>query len=59
MWLILETNLPMFVYAFQCLWRHRLLKEFSVLVGIRDADTFVSIYLVYNNINNSKEYFTI
>ena len=47
MGLNLSTNLPMFVYAFQAMWRHRPLKEYSVFVGIRVASTFFSLYTLY------------
>ena len=40
----LSTNLPMFVYTFQAMWRHRPLKEYLVFVGIRVACTFFSLY---------------
>ena len=43
-WLNLSMNLPMFVYTFQAMWRHRPLKEYSVFVGIRAASTFLSLY---------------
>ena len=42
MGLNLSTNLPMFVYTFQAMLRHRPLKEYSVFVGIRAAHTFFS-----------------
>ena len=38
------SNLPMFVYTFQAMWRHRPLKEYSVFVGIRVACTSFSPY---------------
>ena len=41
-WLNLSTNLPMFVYIFQAMWRHRPLEEYSVFVGIRAAHTSFS-----------------
>ena len=44
MGLNLSMNLPMFVYTFQAMWRHRPLKEYSVFVGIRVASTFFSPY---------------
>ena len=51
MGLNLSTNLPMFVYTFQAMWRHRPLKECSVFVGIRVACTFFSLYtLGYANL---------
>ena len=37
MGLNLSTNLPMFVYTFQAMWRHRPLEEYLVFVGIRAA----------------------
>ena len=40
----LSTNLPMSVYTFQAMWRHRPLKEYSVFVGIRVACTSFSPY---------------
>ena len=45
----LSTNLPMFVYTFQAMWRHRPLKEYSVFVGIRAASTFLSLYTLTPN----------
>ena len=42
MGLNLSTNLPMFVYTFQAIWRHRPLKECWVFVGIRAVSTFFS-----------------
>ena len=42
MGLNLSTNLPMFVYTFQAMWRHRPLEEFLVFVGIRAAHTSFS-----------------
>ena len=47
MGLNLSTNLPMFVYTFQGMWRHRPLKECSVFVGIRVGCTFFSLYTLY------------
>ena len=44
MGLNLSTNLPMFLYTFHAMWRHRPLKECSVFVGIRVACTFFSRY---------------
>ena len=38
----LSTNLPMFVYTFQAMWRHRPLEEYLVFVGIRAAYTSFS-----------------
>ena len=38
----LPTNLPMCVYTFQAMWRHRPLEEYLVFVGIRDAHTSFS-----------------
>ena len=35
----LSTKLPMFVYTFQAMWRHRPLEEYLVFVGIRAAHT--------------------
>ena len=40
----LSTNLPMFVYSFQAMLRHRPSNEYSVFVGIRVACTFFSPY---------------
>ena len=42
MGLNLSTNLPMFVYTFQAMWRHRPLDEYLVFVGIRAAHTSLS-----------------
>ena len=42
MGLNLSTNLPLFVYTFQAMWRHRPLEEYSVFVGIRAAYSFFS-----------------
>ena len=42
MGLNLSTNLPMFVYTFQAMWRHRPLEVYLVFVGIRAAHTSVS-----------------
>ena len=39
-----STNLPMFLNAFQAMWRHMPLKEYSVLIGIRVAYTSFSPY---------------
>ena len=44
MGLNLSTNLPLFVYTFQAMWRHRPLKEYSFFIGIRVACTFFSPY---------------
>ena len=44
MGLNLSTNLPMFVYTFQAMWRHRPLKQYWVFVGIRVACTSFSQY---------------
>ena len=44
MGLNLSTNLPMFVYTFQTMWRHRPLKEYSVFVWIHVACTSFSPY---------------
>ena len=44
MGLNLSTDLPMFVYTFQVMWRHRSLKGYSVFVGIRFACTSFSPY---------------
>ena len=44
MGLNLSTNLPMFVYSFQSMWRHRPLKEYSGFVGISVACTSFSPY---------------
>ena len=42
MGLNLSTNLPMFVYIFQAMWRHRPLEEYFVFVWIRAAHTSFS-----------------
>ena len=42
MGLNLSTNLPMFIYTFPAMWRHRPLKEYKVFVGILAAHTFFS-----------------
>ena len=42
MGLNLSTNLPMFVYTFHAMWRHRPLEEYLVFVGIRAAYTSFS-----------------
>ena len=42
MGLNVSTNLPMFVYTFQAMWRHRPLEEYLVFVGIRAAHTSFS-----------------
>ena len=42
MGLNLSTNLPMFVYTFQEMWRHRHLEEYLIFVGIRAAYTSFS-----------------
>ena len=34
MWLHLPTDLPMFVYIFQCIWRNRPLKAYSVFESV-------------------------
>ena len=44
MGLNVASNLPMFVYTFQAMWRHRPLKEYSVFIGIRVACTSFSPY---------------
>ena len=44
MGLNLSTNLTMFVYTFQAMWRHRPLKEYSIFVGILVACTSFSSY---------------
>ena len=44
MGLNLSMNLPMFVYTFQAMWRHRSMKEYSVFVGIRVACTSFNPY---------------
>ena len=44
MGLNLSTNLQMFVYTFQAMWRHRPLEEYSAFIGIRVACTFFSPY---------------
>ena len=49
MGLNLSTNLPMFVYTFQAMWRHRPLKEYSVFVGICVACTFFSPYTLVHH----------
>ena len=51
MGLNLSTNLPMFVYTFQAMWRNRPLKEHSVFVGIRVASTFFSLYTLAQTIS--------
>ena len=38
----LSTNLPMFVYTFQAMWRHRPLEEYLIFVGIHAAYTSFS-----------------
>ena len=48
MWLNLSTNLPMFVYTFQAMWRHRPLEEYLVFVGIRSAHTSFSPFTLRN-----------
>ena len=47
MGLNLSTNLPMFVFTFQAMWRHRPLKEYSVFVGVRAAWTSFTPYTLY------------
>ena len=47
MGLNLSTNLPMFVYTFQAMWRHRPLEEYLVFVGIRAAHTSFSPFSLY------------
>ena len=42
MGLNLSTILPMFVYPFQAMWRHRPSEEYFVFVGIRAAHTSFS-----------------
>ena len=42
MGLNLSTNLPMFVYTFQAMWRHRPLEEYLGFVKIRAAHTSFS-----------------
>ena len=42
MGLNLSTNLPMFFYTFQAMWRHRPLEKYLVFVGIRAAHTSYS-----------------
>ena len=42
MGLNLSTNLPMFIYTFQAMWRHRPVEEYLVFVGIRAAHTSIS-----------------
>ena len=59
MWLNLSTNLPMFVYTFQAMWRHRPLEEYLVFVGIRAAHTSISPFtlvtpvLILNSIHST------
>ena len=38
----LSTNLPMFVYTFQAMWRHRPLEGYLFFVGIRDEHSSFS-----------------
>ena len=46
----LSTSLPMFVYTFQAMWRHRPVEEYLVIVGIRAAHTSFSLFtLVYTS----------
>ena len=47
MGLNLLTNLPMFAYTFQDMWRHRPLEEVLVFVGIRVAHTSFSPFTLH------------
>ena len=49
MGLNISTNLPMFVYTLQAMWRHRPLEEYLVFVGIHAAHTSFSPFTLGSN----------
>ena len=50
MGLNLSTNLPMFVYTFEAMWRQRPLKEYSVFVGIRAFVILSFVHLLWYHV---------